>query len=53
VFIRPNGEVVRTGPKVPPLGGGKKYSPRFDQQGQEIPDNPGGNEHNTGEILLP
>jgi hypothetical protein len=45
IQIRPNGEVVRTGPKTTPEEGGKKYRPRYDQNGNKT------DSHNTGEKL--
>ncbi|HEY6805045.1 MAG TPA: RHS repeat-associated core domain-containing protein [Pyrinomonadaceae bacterium] len=43
VQIRPNGEVVRSGPKITPTGGGPKYRPRIGQDGNPT------SSHNTGE----
>jgi hypothetical protein len=43
VHIRPNGGVVRTGPKVTPTGGGKQYRPRIGPDGKRT------DSHNTGE----
>lgn len=45
MYIRPNGEIIRLGPKVVPTGGGKSYHPRYDPEGQITQD------HNTGEIV--
>lgn len=45
VYIRPNGEVIRLGPKVAPTGGGKMYHPHYDPDGQIT------QEHNTGETI--
>lgn len=53
VQIAPNGQVKRTAPKTISPKTGKKYRPRIDQNGQEIPHNPGGSEHETGEIIKP
>jgi len=47
VYLRPNGEVVRLGPKVPPSGGGKPFAPRIDSNGNRI------DTHNTGEFVSP
>ena len=44
VWIRPNGEVIRLGPKVKARSG-KKYHPRFDQSGHTT------KLHSTGEVL--
>ena len=44
IYIRPNGEVIRLGPKVTGQGG-KKYHPRVGPDGQP------GSEHSTGETL--
>jgi len=46
VWIRPNGEVTRSGPVVL-SSEGKKYNPRFDQHGNKI----NVDKHNTGEFL--
>lgn len=46
VWIRPNGEVTRSGPEILSKEG-KKYRPRFDQNGRKI----NADEHNTGEFL--
>lgn len=46
IWIRPNGEVVRTGPKIR-SSSGKMYAPRIDQYGRRA------SEHNTGEFLVP
>lgn len=52
IQIRPNGEVVRTGPSQPKADGTGNFKPRIDPTGQEIPFKPGGpNTHNTGEIV--
>ncbi|PWK46336.1 RHS repeat domain-containing protein [Pleionea mediterranea] len=45
VQIRPDGEVVRNGPKITPEGGGKKFRPRYDPKGNKT------KEHNTGERI--
>ncbi len=45
VYLRPNGEVVRLGPKVTPSGGGKPYAPRVDSSGNRI------DTHSTGEYV--
>jgi beta-lactam-binding protein with PASTA domain len=45
VHIRPDGEVVKTGPKITPKGGGKKYRPRIGPNGKPT------TFHNTGEKL--
>ena len=47
VWIRPNGEVIRLGPKVKPTGGGKAYHPRVDASGNPI------DTHNPGEFVEP
>lgn len=44
IWIRPNGEVIRLGPKVRARDG-KKYHPRFDQHGNAT------KLHSTGEYL--
>lgn len=54
IFVRPNGEIIRQGPKRPnPVD--PNNSPgirdRFDQKGNKIPFNPEGNSHSTGEIV--
>jgi hypothetical protein len=36
IWIRPNGQVIRTGPPVTPSGGGKAYPPRVDASGNTI-----------------
>jgi len=46
VHIRPDGEIVRTGPKMTPQAGGKKYRPRIG------PDSNPTTSHNTGETLI-
>jgi beta-lactam-binding protein with PASTA domain len=43
-FYHPDGEVVRTGPKIKSAEG-KSYNPRVDQHGQFT------QTHNTGEVL--
>lgn len=52
IHIRPNGEIVRTGPKLQDSSG-KSYRRRSDQYGNKIKFIPGANTHNTGEILNP
>jgi hypothetical protein len=47
IQIRPDGEVIRLGPKVTPEGGGRPYSPRLDSEGNRTPS------HNTGEFVAP
>lgn len=44
IWIRPNGEIVRLGPKIAGTTG-KKYRPRFDQYGEKT------HTHSTGEIV--
>ncbi|MDJ0516206.1 MAG: PASTA domain-containing protein [Trichodesmium sp. MO_231.B1] len=51
IHIRPNGEIVRTGPKIK-TSQGKPYRRRYDQNGNQIQFMPGENTHNTGEILI-
>ena len=53
IQIDPGGQVKRSAPKKVSLTTGRKYRPRIDQYGQEIPQNPGGTEHETGEIIVP
>jgi hypothetical protein len=43
VQIRPNGEIVRTGPRRQSEGGGPAYRPRIGPDGKSTPS------HNTGE----
>lgn len=50
IHIRPNGEVVRTGPKIRGENG-KSYRRRYDPSGNQIQFIPGTNTHQTGEIL--
>ncbi|MEW8000867.1 MAG: RHS repeat-associated core domain-containing protein [Candidatus Thiodiazotropha endolucinida] len=54
VFVRPNGEIVRQGPKRPNPSD-PHNSPgirdRFDQNGVRIPYNPGDTSHSTGEFV--
>lgn len=45
VYIRPNGEIVRTGPKIKSLNG-ETYRPRFGPDGKRT------SEHNTGEEIV-
>ena len=47
IWIRPNGQVIRTGPPVPPSGGGKMYNPRVDPSGNSI------TTHNPNEFVGP
>lgn len=47
VWIRPDGEVIRLGPKIDPGPNQKNYSPRYDQNGG-ITEN-----HKTGEMVIP
>jgi RHS repeat-associated protein len=47
VWVRPNGQVIRLGPKVPPSGGGKPYNPRVDADGNLI------GTHNPPEFISP
>lgn len=53
IWIRPDGEVVRTGPKVDPGPNQKNYRDRYDQYGNRLPrhDEHGNplNNHSTGE----
>jgi beta-lactam-binding protein with PASTA domain len=50
IHIRPNGEIVRTGPKIR-AANGKSYRRRYNQYGNQIEFVPGANTHNTGEIV--
>jgi beta-lactam-binding protein with PASTA domain len=50
IHIRPNGEIVRTGPKIRNFGN-KPYRHRYDQYGNKIQFIPGENTHQTGEQL--
>ncbi|MBW4630987.1 MAG: PASTA domain-containing protein [Iphinoe sp. HA4291-MV1] len=52
IHIRPNGEIVRTGPKIRG-NNGKYYRRRYDQFGNQIQFIPGANTHSTGEIVIP
>ena len=52
IHIRPNGEIVRTGPKISG-DNGKYYRRRYDQFGSQIQFVPGANTHSTGEIVIP
>lgn len=46
IWIRPNGEVVRTGPRVASTSGsGKRFRHRFNQTGQRT------ELHSTGELI--
>ena len=47
VYIRPNGQVLRTGPPRTPAGGGKAYNPRVDAFGNRI------QSHNPAEFVTP
>jgi hypothetical protein len=53
IWIRPDGEVVRTGPKIDPGPNQKNYRDRYDQYGNRLPrhDEHGNplNNHSTGE----
>jgi beta-lactam-binding protein with PASTA domain len=51
IHIRPNGEIVRTGPKIKRQDG-KIYRHRYNQFGTKIKFQPGANTHNTGEYLI-
>ncbi|MBW4596464.1 MAG: PASTA domain-containing protein [Brasilonema angustatum HA4187-MV1] len=52
IHIRPNGEIVRSGPKI--KGNNRKYyRRRYDQFGSQIQFIPGANTHSTGEIVIP
>ena len=48
INIRPNGEIVRTGPKIRGTDG-KTYRRRYNQDGNQIKFEPGAKTHNTGE----
>ena len=50
VHIRPDGEIVRTGPKIRGVTG-KSYRRRYDQHGNQIKFIPGAGTHGTGERL--
>ncbi|MGD9170916.1 MAG: hypothetical protein PVI97_12760, partial [Candidatus Thiodiazotropha sp.] len=54
IFVRPNGEIVRQGPKrsnpADPHNS-PRIRDRFDQNGNIIPYNPEGTSHSTGEIV--
>jgi RHS repeat-associated protein len=47
VWIRPNGQVIRTGPPVTPSGGGRPYRPRVDASGNPI------TTHDPNEFVVP
>ncbi len=47
IWVRPDGEVIRLGPKVTPTEGGKRYRPRIDTTGNRI------GTHNPGEFISP
>jgi|GEM_PF-4815348 len=51
IHIRPNGEIVRTGPKIRDMNG-KTYRRRYDQYGNKIQFISGANTHSTGENLI-
>jgi beta-lactam-binding protein with PASTA domain len=51
IHIRPNGEIVRTGPKIQDMNG-KTYRRRYEQNGNQIQFVSGANTHNTGEKLI-
>jgi len=53
VWVRPNGEIVRTGPKRPQKNNpnGKKVRDRYGPDGNVIPHEPGKDNHNTGEKI--
>ncbi len=51
IHIRPNGELVRTGPKIRDMNG-KTYRRRYDQYGNQIQFVSGANTHSTGENLI-
>ncbi|MEA5554723.1 hypothetical protein VB713_27735 [Anabaena cylindrica UHCC 0172] len=50
IHIRPNGEIVRTGPKIKAVDA-RPYRRRYNQYGNQIEFVSGANTHNTGEIL--
>jgi len=49
IWIRPNGEIVRVGPKIKSTNTGKLYSPRFGPDGRQLKPT---DSHNTGEIII-
>jgi len=48
INIRPNGEIVRTGPQIRGTEG-KTYRRRYNRDGNQIKFEPGAKTHNTGE----
>jgi RHS repeat-associated protein len=51
VRIRPDGEVIRTGPKQWKSDGSGKFTPRYGPDGEKIPFQPGADTHSTGEMV--
>ncbi|MEG4232192.1 PASTA domain-containing protein [Microcoleus sp. Pol11C3] len=51
IHIRPNGEIVRTGPKIRGTDG-KTYRRRYNLDGNQIKFEPGANTHSTGEKVI-
>ena len=51
IHIRPNGEIVRTGPKIRGTDG-KTYRRRYNRDGNQIKFEPGANTHSTGEKVI-
>lgn len=51
IHIRPNGEIVRTGPNIR-RADGKTYRRRYDRDGNQIKFEPGANTHSTGEKVI-
>ncbi|GAA0354611.1 hypothetical protein NE235_36235 [Actinoallomurus spadix] len=56
IWIRPDGEVIRTGPKIDPGPNKRNYRYRYDQNGNLLPRNDANgnplNNHNTGERVI-
>ena len=51
IHIRPNGEIVCTGPKIRGTDG-KSYRRRYHRDGNQIKFEPGANTHSTGEKVI-
>ena len=51
IHIRPNGEIVRTGPHIRGTEG-KTYRRRYNRDGNQIKFEPGAKTHNTGEKVI-
>ena len=48
IWIRPNGEIVRGGPKIQPDPNKRAFHPRYDYTGQLLPPQA---QHHTGEFV--